>query len=283
MEKYSLKWDDFETNIKESFRNLRNEQRLFDVTLVTDDGQHIQAHRLILSAGSDLFCNIFKKSYDSNMVVYLKGISSPELELVTDFLYNGEAFVTQDKVKHLIETAQELKIKGLHGDLHDVIDSLNSNKSNVGYIEKKTENDQDVIKKESNLDTFEVVDNSLCDIKDKSLIAIDNKNLVLKENVELDLQVEKITEKKEGFWECKVCGKTSAYKNNIQNHAETHIHGHSHVCNICDKTMATSESLRKHISGVHSDLFICDVCGKTGMSKEGYRSHKRKNHKSINQ
>ena len=44
MDKYCLKWTEFEANIRESFRKLREEQRLFDVTLVTDDGNQIQAH-----------------------------------------------------------------------------------------------------------------------------------------------------------------------------------------------------------------------------------------------
>ena len=34
----------------------------FDVTLVSDDEQHIQAHKIILSASSDFFKNILMKS-----------------------------------------------------------------------------------------------------------------------------------------------------------------------------------------------------------------------------
>ena len=48
-----MKWNEFDTNIREYLRILREDQRLFDVTLVTDDGQHIQAHKVILSAGSN--------------------------------------------------------------------------------------------------------------------------------------------------------------------------------------------------------------------------------------
>jgi hypothetical protein len=44
MEKYCLKWNEFEGNIRQSFGKLREEERLFDVTLATDDGQHIQDH-----------------------------------------------------------------------------------------------------------------------------------------------------------------------------------------------------------------------------------------------
>ena len=53
MEKFCLKWNDFETNIRTSFRELREDQDYFDVTLATDDGHTIDAHRIILIAGSN--------------------------------------------------------------------------------------------------------------------------------------------------------------------------------------------------------------------------------------
>ena len=62
-----MKWNEFDTNIREYFRIIRGDQRLFDVTLVTDDGQHIQAHKIILSAGSNFFNDIILKSNHSNI------------------------------------------------------------------------------------------------------------------------------------------------------------------------------------------------------------------------
>ena len=76
MDKFCLNWNGYDANIREYFKKLREDQRLFDVTLVTDDGQHIQAHKIILSAGSNFFSDIFVKSNHSNMLVYLKGITS---------------------------------------------------------------------------------------------------------------------------------------------------------------------------------------------------------------
>ena len=34
----------------------------------------------------------------------------------------------------------------------------------------------------------------------------------------LDIQIEEMIEKKEGLWECKVCGKTAKLKGNLKNH-----------------------------------------------------------------
>ena len=88
MDKFRLERNAFEENIRNYFRNLREDQRLFDVTLATDDGQHIQAHKIILSAGSYFFSDIFQNINHTNMLVYLKGISSEKLEEVLDFIYN---------------------------------------------------------------------------------------------------------------------------------------------------------------------------------------------------
>jgi len=112
MDKFCLNWNGYDTNIRESFRKLREDQRLFDVTLVTDDGQHIQAHKIILSAGSHFFSDIFLKSNQTNMLIYLKGINSVQLENLLDFLYNGEASVGQEELKEFLETGKELQVKG---------------------------------------------------------------------------------------------------------------------------------------------------------------------------
>ena len=63
-------------------KKLRSDEALADVTLATEDGRHIKAHKIILSAGSQFFQDIFVKSNHVNMLVYLKGISFADLEPV---------------------------------------------------------------------------------------------------------------------------------------------------------------------------------------------------------
>merc|ERR1719186_1368748 len=107
MEKFCLKWNEFETNIRESFKELREEQNHFDVTLATDDGHLIEAHKIILSAGSKFFRDILRQTKHPSPFIYLKGI-----ERVVDFLYNGEAFIAQEDLNKFLEAAKELQIKG---------------------------------------------------------------------------------------------------------------------------------------------------------------------------
>ena len=117
MDSFCIKWNEFEVNIRESFKKLRKDQALFDVTLATEDGQHIQAHKMILSAGSKFFNDIFMRMNHSNLLIYLKGTSSGQLESVLDFLYNGEAAVVQEDVELFIKTGQDLQVKGFKDEL----------------------------------------------------------------------------------------------------------------------------------------------------------------------
>ena len=69
-DKFCLKWNDFNTNVSKSFGIFRNEDYLHDVTLVSDDQHQVTAHKLVLSASSDYFKNIFKNNKLSNLFLY---------------------------------------------------------------------------------------------------------------------------------------------------------------------------------------------------------------------
>merc|ERR1712098_337575 len=116
-DKFSLRWNDFDENFKKSYRELREKDLLSDVTLATDDGQYIHAHKIILSTGSHFFNDIFAKTNNqNNMLIYLKGIKGFELEPVLDFLYYGEASISHEDLKVFLEIGKELMVKGMDGD-----------------------------------------------------------------------------------------------------------------------------------------------------------------------
>ena len=58
-EKFCLRWNDFENNISNAFKELRDDKNFFDVTLACDDEQ-IQAHKVILAACSPFFCHVLR-------------------------------------------------------------------------------------------------------------------------------------------------------------------------------------------------------------------------------
>ena len=267
-EKYCLKWNEFEENIRNYFKALRSEQKLFDVTLATDDGHQIQAHKVILSSGSDFFSDIFSKFDKPDMFVYLKGITRTDLENITNFLYNGETFVSQQELPRFLENAQELMVKGLETvdePAQNVLIPEEKVQKNIAIVEsgKLFRADENITEK---LD-FETTINAL-----KEDYSVHEKNL------ELDRQLEKLVEKSEGLWKCKLCEKTSTNKRHLLAHAEIHVDGIIHSCSICVKTFKTREGLRTHVRDIHSKLYSCMVCGSADMNRIAVKKHKKKCH-----
>ena len=114
-EKLCLHWNDFKENVNSAFRKLRDEKEFSDVTLVYEDGQQMQAHKVILASSSPFFEKIFQKGKHPHSLIYLRGFQSKDLASILDFLYFGEANVYQENLDSFLAIAEELKLKGLTG------------------------------------------------------------------------------------------------------------------------------------------------------------------------
>jgi hypothetical protein len=69
-EQFSLRWNNFHSNLTAGFHALLQGEDLVDVTLAAA-GQFVQAHKIVLSVCSPYFKELFKVS----MGKYLKGIT----------------------------------------------------------------------------------------------------------------------------------------------------------------------------------------------------------------
>ena len=260
MEEFCLKWRGFHANYREYFKRLRDNQRFFDVTLATDDGRHIQAHKIILSAGSDFFDDIFMKSnHGNNMLVYLKGISSLHLEHVTDFIYRGETFVAEEQMQHFLKTARELHVKGLMDEVQweEENDMAEQNNIQQNQFRKNLDNEKDACEvrtisemENRNESKGESFNQENFHSKEDTPVPVEHDgtiiDLVDASNDELDYKIEEIIEKIEGVWKCKMCGKTKTHKSHMKDHAETHIEGISHACHICSRLFSCRKTLQAH-------------------------------------
>jgi len=115
-EKFCLRWNDFETNLSSAFRDLRADNDLFDVTLSCGTDT-LQAHKLVLSACSDMFRSMFRRSQagsgQGHTILYLRGVHSVDMQAVLDFMYHGEVSVAQEELNSFLSVAEDLKVKGL--------------------------------------------------------------------------------------------------------------------------------------------------------------------------
>ena len=81
--------------------------------LLCEDGQQVEAHKVILAASSPFFQKILQRNKHPHPMIYLKGFQSKDLVAVLDFLYFGEANVYQEHLDFFLAIAEQLQLKGL--------------------------------------------------------------------------------------------------------------------------------------------------------------------------
>ena len=81
-EKFCLKWNDFQSNVGNSFRELRDNLDFCDVTLASEGDQHIKAHKVVLAASSSLFMDMLRSNKHSHPLIYMRGINKRTLLLL---------------------------------------------------------------------------------------------------------------------------------------------------------------------------------------------------------
>ncbi len=115
-EQYCLRWNDFQCNIADAFAELREDEELLDVTLVSE-GQALRAHRLVLSACSPLFREMLHHrippASHSQPLVFLHGVRFRDAAAILDFMYRGEVNVNQEDLQTFLAAAEELRVRGL--------------------------------------------------------------------------------------------------------------------------------------------------------------------------
>ena len=235
-DKFCLKWNDFQENIKTTFVELRGDKDLVDVTLACEDGE-IEAHKVILS-----FCSPF-----------FKRLKTRQLTTMVDFIYLGEANIPQEDLDGFLLLAQELEVKGL-AEEDAGIEDIERSKNEITpgrEFDKEVENENDSrrnIGSSQNTTSHDDYQN-LCTKEDETLVPTET-NLRQKVHIANDvLQMrETMFEKVDNFWTCKVCQFDSNNVNNLREHVEKHIEGVEYPCNLCGKIMRSSKSLRNHHS-----------------------------------
>lgn len=246
-EKFSLKWNDFHSNVSSSFSALRNEEYLQDVTLVTDDDYHVSAHKLVLSSCSDYFKNIFKKTKHANPLLCLDGISSKDIANVLDYVYNGEVHIFQEDLDHFLTIAKKLRLQGLLSTEDPSASELKDERSKQNINDAFFSEATDTTQRQC------LVTGTLSEASYKS--TIDKISIPDEELENLDERIkEQIQRDPDGSNRCRMCGKTTPNMWKIKNHIETHFEGLSFPCSFCPSKLSTRHSLRMHYSRKHGGL-----------------------------
>ena len=93
-QQFSLRWNDFQTNMVASFKNLRTDHR----------------HKMILCACSPYLKNLLEQNPAKHPINH---VPFHHLTAILEFMYAGEVKVAQDQLPQFLKTAERLKVKGL--------------------------------------------------------------------------------------------------------------------------------------------------------------------------
>lgn len=111
-EQFSLRWNNYLSHITFALDSLRTQEDLVDVTL-SCEGKKIRAHKVLLSACSSYFRDIFKENPCQHPVIIFKNVKYDDLFAIIEFMYQGEVNVVQDSLPSFLNTAELLSVQGL--------------------------------------------------------------------------------------------------------------------------------------------------------------------------
>ena len=252
MEKFNLKWNDYQNNVSKSFRLLRYKDDFCDVTLVGDDFKQVTAHKVILASCSEYFNKILKNnSRHSHPVLCMDGIDFKDIQNVLDYIYNGELKIYQEDIDRFLTVAQQLKLEGIPGkgnNLYDIYSTENTAESS--WVEsvaeltdlKKTDSRQKI---ESRQKTESRQERTMISLPPGDFDTIEKVNAKVEESYSKD---------DSGVFWCHFCSYQRDHKDHIKKHVETHFDGLALNCDQCGKTYRSRDSLRHHQRRFHNTL-----------------------------
>uniref|UniRef100_A0A2M4AI94 Uncharacterized protein n=1 Tax=Anopheles triannulatus TaxID=58253 RepID=A0A2M4AI94_9DIPT len=117
-QQFSLRWNNYTHYIATAFDALRYEEDFVDVTLCCE-GRKIRAHKILLSACSPYFKDVFKENPCQHPVIIFKNVRYTDLMSIVEFMYQGEVSIGQDQLPSFLHTAEMLTIRGLTDNSSD--------------------------------------------------------------------------------------------------------------------------------------------------------------------
>ena len=256
-EKLCLQWIGFQAYLTSAFGDLRNDKEFTDVTLACEDGQQVEVHKLVLISSSPFFKNLLQRNKHTHPLIYMRGVKSKDLVTMIDFLYHGEANVYQENLESFLAIAEELQIKGLHGNQTEALPEEKAFKTEP-KIPAARISEEAVYAGDTDFEPHTRKSKSKADYSNEpnheTAIAL-NSGSSFTDIAELRKKVKSMMlvsdnaapgVQKRKARICKVCGKEGRMSDIIDHIEFNHITGIILSCNICGKTTQTHNALKGH-------------------------------------
>ena len=147
-----FKSKDLERNICSTLTQLWNKEDFMDITLATEDGQQIRAHKTVLISASSYFQKVFDRHSYKDMLIYLKDINYKSLKMIIEFIYTGQCDVGKLDLIQFFSAGKLLKVTGLLGNLekteiyHSIADNSIIPVQKAEFTEPREENNYNNIR-----------------------------------------------------------------------------------------------------------------------------------------
>ena len=301
---YNLAWESHVDYFRSMLFEMKKTNMFTDVTLVCDDQIQIQAHRIILSAGSSVFSQIIGNLPQNDPVIFLRGIQHQEMESLLEFLYLGQTNIGQERLEEFFNVSKSLDIKEISNA--EDYQSKEGKKRKDKSIGNNLDEDLSVTVNSSALHDNE---DEICNSVDYQSRETKKRRKLLKKNDheeelthtvnfsvltenEYDDKLSKTfkTEKSKSFKhnpqkklnECPQCDYKSAKASRIRKHVESKHDGVTFGCDKCELSFSNTSNLRKHIRVVHLGMkFNCSECDYKNGQKVNLQNHMKSKHNIL--
>ena len=255
-EKFCLKWNDFQENVNTAFASLRKDNNFTDVTLAFEDGNQVEAHKVVLAASSPFFENLLKRNKHAHPLIYMRGLKSEDLIAILDFLYYGEAKIYQENLDNCLIIAEDIKLKGLNGEESNGENTQNQTNKHIVPSAGEQLNDDTNKSLLSQKNSENHIMSSMAVTLPRHEFSGDMKQLDVKIETMMCKGKNMISNGPDEMikaYICQLCGKEGR-KCDIKRHVEAnHLEGITIPCSLCEKTFASRNSLRRHKLHFHEN------------------------------
>ena len=279
-EVFTLSWDDFDQKCPKAFKELWLDRDLSDVTLATEDGGQLSAHKVILATCSPLFKRLLQKNPNGHPLLYLMGVQLSQLEQLLSYIYLGQCDLTQDQLPSFMATGKQLEVEGLSGNLESesrgLAEDLESPvKSKTEAVDRTLQitNQIEAGNKEGsatykgynigyNIDV-PLASNGNTETGDSSVIAVNDDSFALN---------------------CQQCDYKASRQSHIRQHVLNVHKGFKYDCTQCDYKSGDKSNLKRHIEKEHLGItYTCPKCKHVLNSKSELKHHVDVKHNGFTQ
>merc|ERR1712150_135882 len=274
-EKYTLNWHTFTDHLQLMFKDLYEEEKHSDVTLVCDDQTQFKVHKIVLRACSPVFKKIIDNNPSQHPLIFLRGIQSYEMESILQFMYLGEGKFYYERMGEFLKVAKDLEVK----EISKGVEMQNEEEDVTGETvvedeEKETEvHEYDEPKQTPETKIRQRQPPKQISSETKSIECPEcGKTFARKDNMLIHYR-----SKHEGIkYPCNHCEYQATDKSNLQKHVQSVHEGIKYPCNQCDYKATTQAILQTHIAAKHSDNILqCELCDYQTKWRTSYNKHKK--------